>query len=172
MKKFILWAIFSFILFNLPSLKPQDMNLSLIEEDRYLWDNILQDKSIKNKNLLYASYVAYKDRLNDLSIETFQECINTNQGNDIVKGIGNYYIGKNLFFTGKYEEALIQFKIIKNINLAQFNDIKYAALINTAITYHSLNNIEKFRENIQKVISTDKKGRFKKIALDILTKLK
>ena len=36
-------------------------NLTLTEEGKALWDTILSEESIKNKNLLYASFIAYKD---------------------------------------------------------------------------------------------------------------
>jgi len=76
-------------------------NIPIIEEDKVFWDTLLNEKKINNKNLLYASYIAYKDRLNSLSIETFQECIKTNSSNSVVSGISAYYIGKNLYFIGK-----------------------------------------------------------------------
>ncbi len=173
MKRIVLsLLIFTTILFVLSSANsiPQNNKLNLIEEDRSFWNEFLNDNTIQNKNILYASYIAYKDKLNDLSIETFRECINTNSGNSIVIGISNYYIGKNLFLIGKYREAITQFINVKSIDLAKFNDIKYAAMINTAISYHRLNETEKFREHLQNVISEDMKGKYKQIALDILAK--
>jgi len=38
-----------------------------------------------------------------------------------------------------------------------------------AIVYYQSGNNEKFRENIQKVISNDTVGNYKKIALDLLS---
>ena len=69
----------------------------IAEEGNSFWDTLLNEKSINNKNLLYASYIAYKDKLNDLSIETFRECIKSNSSNNLIVGISNYYIGKNYF---------------------------------------------------------------------------
>lgn len=150
---------------------PEKNIFYLIEEDRSFWDELMNDNTINNKNLLYASFVAYKDRLNDLSIETFQECIKDNISHSIVIGVAHYYIGKNLFLINKYQEAIDQFSSIKNINLSKFNYIKFAALLNIAISYYQLNNIEKFRENIQKVINNDHYGKYKKIAIDILAQV-
>lgn len=144
-------------------------NLSLVEEDKQFWDMLLNEKSVNNKNLLYASYIAYKDKLNDLSIETFQECAKSNSTNSIISGVSVYYIGKNLFLIGKYAEAIAQFRTVENYELANYNYIKYAALLNTAISYYELGDNEKFRENIQKVISSDVVGNYKKKALDLLT---
>ncbi|MDY6933647.1 MAG: hypothetical protein SVZ03_05410 [Spirochaetota bacterium] len=174
MKKGILLFLFSLIILSILGTThayPQKKIFSLIEEDRSFWNELLDDNTINNKNLLYASYIAYKDRLNDLSIETFQECINSNSTNSIINGIANYYIGKNLFLIGKYREAITRFSYVNNINLAKFNYIKFAALLNIAITYYQLNDIEKCRENIQKVISGDIDGKYKRIALDILSQL-
>ncbi|MFH0974430.1 MAG: tetratricopeptide repeat protein [Spirochaetota bacterium] len=143
-------------------------NIALIEEDKLFWDTVLNEKFINNKNLLYASYIAYKDRLNDLSIETFQECIKTNQTNNIIVGISNYYIGKNLFLIGKYEDAITQLSVVINYDLAKFNYIKFAAFLNIAISYYNLGNNEKCRENLQKVIESDT-GTYKKQALDLIS---
>jgi len=144
-------------------------NISVIEEEKSFWDEVLNEKSVKNKNLLYASYIAYKDRLNDLSIETFRECITFNSNNKIIIGISEYYIGKNLFFVGKYDEAITQFAIVDNYNLAKYNYLKFAAMLNTAVSYYHLGEDEKFRENLQKVIKNDTTGTYRKIALNILS---
>jgi tetratricopeptide (TPR) repeat protein len=144
-------------------------NLPLADEDKQFWDAILNEKTINNKNLLYASYIAYKDRLNDLSIETFQECIKNNSSSSMIVGISNYYIGKNYFLIGKYEDAVTQFSVVDNYDMAKYNYIKIAAVLNIAIAYYQLGNDEKFRENLQKVISSDSTGNYKKQALDILS---
>jgi hypothetical protein len=151
--------------------EPNKKNLSLADEDKKFWDMLLNEKSINNKNLLYASYIAYKDRLNDLSIETFQECIKTNSANTVITGISNYYIGKNYFLIGKYEDAVTQFSAVENHDMAKYNYIKIAAMLNIAIAYYQLGNDEKFRENLQKVISGDAIGNYKKQALDILSQV-
>ncbi len=144
-------------------------NLTIADEDKQFWDALLNEKSINNKNLLYASYIAYKDRLNDLSIETFQECIKNNSANSMIVGISNYYIGKNYFLIGKYEDAVTQFSVVENHDMARYNYLKIAAMLNSAIAYYQLGNDEKFRENLQKVISGDATGNYKKHALEILT---
>ncbi|MBN2402038.1 MAG: hypothetical protein JXN64_06540 [Spirochaetes bacterium] len=143
----------------------------LAEEDKLFWDALLNEKSVNNKNLLYASYIAYKDRLNDLSIETFQECIKTNSTNSMIVGISNYYIGKNYFQIGKFADAVTQFSVVDNHDLAKYNYLKIAATLNAAISYYQLGNNEKFRENLQKVISSDITGDYKKQALDILSRV-
>lgn len=149
----------------------EDKVFALVEENRSFWDEILKDRLIKNKNLLYASFVAYKDRLNELSIESFQECINTNSSNEVLRGIANYYIGKNHFLMGNYQEAISQFSSIKGIDLSHLNYIKLAALLNSAITYYQLNEIEKCREYLQTVINEDNTGKYKKKAMAILSQL-
>ncbi len=165
---FMVLSLFIFFFANIYSI-PQDKGFNLIEEDKKFWNSLLDDHSIKNKNILYASYVAYKDSLNELSIETFQECINSNPSNSALIGVANYYIGKNYFIIGKYENAITQFINVGNSELKKFNYIKHAAMINAAITYYKLKDVGKFKESLQKVISTDAEGRYKKIALEILS---
>ena len=168
MKKIYFFFLFIIISINAFS-DINKRNLTMIEEEKSFWDTLLSEKSIKNKNLLYASYIAYKDRLNDLSIETFQECKMSNSANKVIVGISEYYIAKNLFFIGKYEDAITQFTIVNNYDLAKYNYIKYAAMLNTAIAYYQLGDDNKFRENLQKVISNDITGKYKKKALNILS---
>jgi TolA-binding protein len=87
----------------------------------------------------------------------------------MITGISNYYIGKNFFLIGKYEDAVTQFSVVENHDMAKYNYIKIAATLNIAISYYQLGNDEKFRENLQKVISSDLTGTYKKQALDILS---
>ena len=170
MKKKLLPAILLLLIIcSTAGSDPNKKNLSMAEEDKSFWDTLLNEKSVNNKNLLYASYIAYKDRLNDLSIETFKECIKTNSSNSMITGISNYYIGKNFFLIGKYEDAVTQFSVVENHDMAKYNYIKIAAILNIAISYYQLGNDEKFRENLQKVISSDITGTYKKQALDILS---
>ena len=42
-------------------------------------------------------------------------------------------------------------------------------MLNTAIAYYQLGDDNKFRENLQKVISNDITGKYKKKALNILS---
>ena len=170
MKKFILFFFIFFIsIYSVIYSDTDRKNISVVDEEKSFWDLLLSEKSIKNKNLLYASYIAYKDRLNDLSIETFRECIMANSSNKIIVGISEYYIGKNLFFIGKYDEAITQFTRVSNYDLAKYNYLKFAALLNTAISYYHLGDDEKFRENLQKVIKDDTTGSYRKEALNILS---
>ncbi|MBN2039249.1 MAG: hypothetical protein JW864_04355 [Spirochaetes bacterium] len=170
MKKIIFFFLIFSVFFSVYVYSnTEKKNISVTEENKSFWDLLLSEKSVKNKNLLYASYIAYKDRLNDLSIETFRECIMTNNSNKMVMGIAEYYIGKNLFFIGKYEEAITQFTIVNNYDLAKYNYLKFAALLNTAVSYYHLGDDQKFRENLQKVINDDTTGTYRKKALDILS---
>jgi hypothetical protein len=155
-----------------PTAFSEEMVLNIIEEDRLVWDNLLKDGSIKTKNLLYASYIAYKDRLCDLSIETFMECIKRNQGNDLIKGVASYYIGKNMFLLGKYSDAIVKYQEVHECDMAKFNYVKFAVLINTAIAYHRIKNLAKFREILGIVIGAEGGENYKKIASEILSKNK
>ena len=171
-RKIVLLISLSLILLLKNSMLPGNQGFSLYEEDKSLWDELLKDKSIKNKNLLYASYVAYKDKLNDLSIETFRECIKNNPSNDLIIGIANYYIGKNLFLSGQYQEAITHFKLSSGLDFRAFSDLKFAVIINTAITYHRLNDLQNFKGNLQQVINDDKDGKYGKIAQGLLSQVK
>lgn len=164
--QYLVYALTGFLLTS--PLNSQNKEYNIIDEDRSFWSEILKDATINNKNLFYAGYVAYKDRLNDLSIQSFKECINTNAPNEIVKGISAYYIGKNLFLLGKYADSIAQFSTLQTFNLEKFNYIKLAGLINMAIAYQKINDTEKFKENLQKVIHADTEGIYKKIAQDML----
>lgn len=146
-------------------------SLSILEEDRNFWNDILKDESINNKNLLYASYIAYKEKLSDLSIETFRECISINPNNDAIKGLSYYYIGKNLYMQGKYQDSINNFTKVDQFNLKGYEFIKFAAEINKAISYYQLNQVDLCRESLQNVISEDKEGTFKRKAMDILTSI-
>jgi tetratricopeptide (TPR) repeat protein len=171
MKKKLLFILELLILIITLNMVAVAENFSIVEEDKSFWDTLLSEKSIINKNLLYASYIAYKDRLNDLSIETFKECQRVNSSNSIIAGISDYYIGKNLYFVGKYKDAIARFLNVNNYNLEKYNYIKIAALLNTAIVYHKLGDEEKFRNTLQQVISQDITGNYKKQALNILSSI-
>ena len=150
----------------------EKIQFPLIDEGRSFWGELIQDKTIKNGNLLYASYIAYRDKLNDLSVETFNECIKDNGSNKMILGIIDYYLGKNLYLLGKYKEAIEKFVSVQKFDLKKFNYIKMAALYNSALSYYKLDNIEKFRENLLKIISEDSSGKYKQKALDTISKVK
>jgi tetratricopeptide (TPR) repeat protein len=152
------------------SLPAQQQEIALVEEDRAFWDDVLSDGSIKQKNVLYAGYIAYRENLSELSIESFRVCIEANPANEIVKGVAAYYIGKNLIQMGKYGEAIDQMSRIQDMDLARFNAVKFAVMLNTAVAYHRQGNTDKYREFLQRVISTDIEGRYKRVALDMLSK--
>jgi tetratricopeptide (TPR) repeat protein len=145
---------------------------SLYEEDKSLWNELLKDTSIKNRNLLNASYVAYKESLHDLSIETLKECIKNNPSNDLIFCIATYYIGKNLFSSGQYREAITQFTLASSSNFGDLSEIKFGLLINTAIAYHRINDLRNFEEYLQRVIRGDRDGKFGKIAQGLLSQSK
>jgi tetratricopeptide (TPR) repeat protein len=152
------------------NLQAQQQEIALVEEDRAFWDDVLSDGSIKQKNVLYAGYIAYRENLSELSIESFRVCIEANPANEIVKGVAAYYIGKNLVRMGKYGEAIEQMGPIQGMDLARFNTVKFAVTLNTAVAYYRQGNMEKYREFLQRVISADIEGRYKRIALDMLSK--
>lgn len=171
-RKIVVLISLSLILLLPNSAPPETQGFSLYEEGRSLWDELLKDKSIKNKNLLYASYVAYKDKLNDLSIETFRECIKNNPSNNLIIGIANYYIGKNHFLAGQYQEAITHFKLASGLDFRAFPDLKFAVIINTAIAYHRLHDLQNCKENLQRVINDDKDGKYGRIAQGLLSQVK
>jgi len=142
--------------------------VEMMEEDEAFWNDLLAENSIKNKNLFYAGYVAYREKLTDLSMESFRECIAVNDGNEIAKGVSFYYIGKNFFRKGEYPAAIENFSSVLQYDLAKFNDLKLAARINIAVSFHRTGNIEKFREHLQKVIADAPDSRYGKAALEVL----
>lgn len=169
MKQIIFIITFLLVIISFSRLSSQQREFNLVEEDKIFWSQILNDSTVTNKNMLYAGYVAYKENLNDLSMETFKEYININSSNRVVVTIAYYYLAKNLYLIGKYNEAALEFINISKSDSAKYNEIKFGSMINAAIVYHKLNNIEKFRENLQNVIAGDIEGKYKKIALDILS---
>lgn len=142
--------------------------VEMIEEDRAFWNDLLAEASIKNKNLFYAGYVAYREKLTDLSMESFRECVAVNDSNEIAKGVSFYYIGKNFYRKGDYPAAIENFLSVLQYDLAKFNDLKFAAGINIAVSFHRSGNIEKFREHLQKVIAESPNSRYGKAALVLL----
>jgi Tfp pilus assembly protein PilF len=150
-----------------PAARPEDRVIQLYEEDSAYWKDILADAAIAHKNQFYAAYVAYKERLTDLSIESFRETINANPAHGPVRGISCYYLGKNYFLQGKYAEAIEQFSMIKAIDLGSYGFIRHCALLNAAIAYHRLKNNDKSREYLQLIISGDADKSLKNAALDI-----
>jgi tetratricopeptide (TPR) repeat protein len=151
-----------------PAARSEDRVIQLYEEDKSYWKDVLADTSIAHKNQFYAAYVAYKERLNDLSVESFRETINANPANGPVRGISCYYLGKNYFLQGKYAEAIEQFSMLKAIDLGSCGFIRHCAVLNSAIAYHRLKNNDKCRENLQVIIAGDADKMYKSIALDIL----
>ncbi len=147
----------------------QTASIPLVEEDREFWNDILRDESIKNKNLLYASFVAYKDRLNDLSLETFRESMKNNQGNDIVQCLAQYYIGKNLIALGRLPEGLAQLQTAGSLPCPRVEHLKYAIRINTAIAHHRLRNLREFNRILTEIVNDDSAGRYRSIARGVLT---
>jgi TolA-binding protein len=167
MKRLIIIIIF--IIISAGALISQPRQFTLVEEDKNFWNQILNDNSVVNKNMLYAGYVAYKENLNDLSIETFKEYINVNASNGPVVTLASYFMAKNYYSIGKYPEAAQEFTNVSKSTIIKYNEIKFASMINAAISYYKINDIQKFRESLQNVISSDMEGKFKKIALDILS---
>ncbi len=143
----------------------------LANEDRDFWNKVLEIDNISNKNLLYASYVAYRDRLNDLSIETFHECIRQNSNNERILAISHYYIGKNWYQLGDYQKALTHFLVVPRYDLGDFSNITYANYINLALTLHQKGQDNKARIYLQKVKTENSPERYQKMADTILMEL-
>jgi len=134
---------------------------SIIEENREFWNTLIQNITVSNKNLLYASYIAYKDKLYDLSIESFQECITQNSDNQVIQGIANYYIGKNFYFMGEYKKAVLYFLATERYTMDQYTYIKAAALINASICYIKVNDTVLAKTYLQKSLQYDTNGTYK-----------
>ncbi len=140
----------------------------LIEEDQAFWNTLLGEQSIRNKNLLYAGLVAYREKLTDLSVETFRACMEQNVSNEIVMGIADYCIGKNLFSTGRYRETIAHFERAQQKHFGPFNDIPYVIALNTAIAYLRLNETARFHEIVRRVADDEKAGRYQGLARNML----
>ncbi len=146
----------------------EDGLFDLIEEDQAFWNTLLGEQSIRNKNLLYAGLVAYREKLSDLSVETFRACIEQNAKNEIIAGVADYCIGKNLFSMGKYRETIAYFERAQQKHFGPFNDIPYVIALNTAITYLRLNDMVRFREIAGRVAGDEKAGRYQGLARNML----
>lgn len=147
------------------------VEFSLLEEDQAFWNSFLGQKEINNRNMLYASYLAYQERLTDLSIESFQECAKRNEANEPVKALAHYYIGKNYFLLGRYREAISHFTVASGMNLRQFNYLVHAIMLNMAITHHRLNEVPRFREIVDRVMEKDEDGRYQHVGRALLNQL-
>jgi len=156
--------------FSMP-LTAENNLMPLAKEDRDFWNKVLEIDNISNKNLLYASYVAYRDRLNDLSIETFHECIRQNGDNERILAISHYYIGKNWYQLGDYQKALTHFLVVPRYDLGDFTSIKYANYINLALTFHQKGQDNKARIYLQKVKTENSPKQYQEMADTILIKL-
>ncbi len=144
---------------------------NIIEEDQAFWHTLLGEQSIRNKNLLYAGLVAYRERLADLSMETLRACIEQNASNEVVMGIADYCIGKNLFSMGRYRETIAHFERAQKKHFGPFNDIQYVIALNTAITYLRLNDAARFHEIVRRIADDEKAGRFQGLARNMLFQL-
>ena len=153
------------------SLAAANNSFQLAEESREFWNEVLEDSSINNKNLLYASYVAYRDSLNDLSIETFQECIKQNRDNERILGISHYYIGKNWYKLGDFQKALNHFLVVSRYDLGSFTKIKYANYINLALTFYQMDQNNKARIYLQKAKEENSPSEYQKMADNILLQM-
>ncbi len=132
-----------------------------MEEDREFWNTLIQTIAISNKNLLYASYIAYKDKLYDLSIDSFEECITQNTDNQLVQGIANYYIGKNFYYMGEYKKAVLYFLATERYTMDQYTYIKAAALFNASVCYVKINDTVMAKTYLQKSMQYDTEGKYK-----------
>ncbi len=174
-KKLILAAAFgagSFLIFPGDGPVRAQAHIALVEEDQEFWENFLGQKEIHNRNMLYASYMAYRERLTDLSIESFQECIKRNETNSPVKALSIYYIGKNYYLLGRYVEAIRYFSEASGMELGRFSHLSHAIMLNMAITHLKMNNVEQFRRIVQSVINSDEEGKYKVVGQALLNQMK
>ncbi|TAL39102.1 MAG: tetratricopeptide repeat protein [Spirochaetes bacterium] len=171
-KPAILLAVFcsALALFAVPAV-PDEKSIPLYEEDGAYWKDLMNDASIAKRNQLYAGFVAYRERLYDLSGESFKASLSANPSLGSIRGISWYFVGKCFFQQGKYTEALEQFALLKPLDMGTFSFIKHCALINSAIACQRMKDITKCREFLQIVISGDADKRYKDAALDVLKAL-
>jgi len=168
-KNFLKYYIILFLL--LQSAFAQ-LTTTIVEEDREFWNALIQNITIANKNLLYASYIAYKDKLYDLSIDSFQECITQNSDNQVIQGIANYYIGKNYYNIGDYKKAVVYFLATERYTMDQYTYIKAAALINASICYIQMNDTVMAKTYLQKSMQYDTEGSYKTTIETLMQSLK
>ncbi|MCX8123908.1 MAG: hypothetical protein N3F66_07055 [Spirochaetes bacterium] len=147
-------------------------SITILEEDRDFWNSLIQNIMLTNKNLLYASYIAYKDKLYDLSIDSFQECIAQNTDNQVIQGIANYYIGKNFYHMGDYKKAVLYFLATERYTMDQYTSIKAAALINASVCYIQINDTVMAKTYLQKSMQYDTNGTYKSTIETLLQSLK
>ena len=148
------------------------LSTTLIEENREFWNTLIQNITVSNKNLLYAGYIAYKDKLYDLSIDSFQECITQNSDNQVIQGIANYYIGKNFYFMGEYKKAVLYFLATERYTMDQYTYIKAAALINASVCYIQVNDTVMAKTYLQKSMEYDIEGTYKTTIETLMQSLK
>lgn len=169
-KRFVI--VFTVVLLSVQPLHSQVATSSIIEENRDFWNQLIQTITIANKNLLYASYVAYKDKLYDLSIDSFQECIAQNPDNQLIQGVANYYIGKNFYHIGEYKKAALFFLATERYNLNQYTPLKAAALINAALCYIAIDDTALAKTYLQKSLQYDIEGTYRTTADSLLQSIK
>jgi hypothetical protein len=147
---------------------PQEKAVPLYEEDGAYWKDLMNDASISKKNQMYAGFVAYRERLYDLAGDSFKASLSANPSLGSARGISLYFAGKCLFQQGKFAEAIVQFALVKTLDMGTYGFIKHCALINSAIASQRMSDITKCREFLQIVISGDADKRYKDAALDVL----
>lgn len=141
---------------------------TLIEEEESFWDEFLSQENINSKNLLHASYIAYKERMYDLSIESLKECISRNEKNPIVKSLATYCLGKNNFQLGNFGEAIRIFAETRDMEFGRFSHLKHIITLNMAITYQRLGNSAQFQRLVQSVIEADAGGKYGRKAKELV----
>lgn len=146
--------------------------LVLVEEEESFWDEFLSQENISGKNLLHASYIAYKERMFDLSIESLKECITRNEKNPSVKSVATYCLGKNHFQLGNFGEAIRLFAEARDMELGKFSHLKHAITLNMAISYQRLGNPAQFKRLVQSVIDADSEGKYGRKAKELLGGIK
>jgi tetratricopeptide (TPR) repeat protein len=151
---------------------PAQTAISLIEEEESFWNEFLSQEGIANKNLLHASFVAYRERMFDLSIESLRECMARNKKNPSVISIATYFLGKNNFQLGNFGEAIRFFAEARDMELGRFAYLRHVITLNMAIAYHRLGNTAHFRRLVQTVIEADAAGTHGLKAKELLNAVK
>ncbi|MCX7678033.1 MAG: hypothetical protein N2316_02325 [Spirochaetes bacterium] len=145
---------------------------SIIEENESIWEDFFSNFPINKKNLLHASFIAYKERMCDLSIESLKEVIASNENNKIALSFATYLLGKNHFLMGNFGEAIRIFAEARDMEWGKFSQIKNGIILNMAITYYRLGSIAQFQRLALLVLEGNAEIQYKNKAKELLEKIK
>lgn len=165
----VILSIGIFLFFSNMDLNAFD-RIELYEEDIFFFDELINKGSINDKSLLNTGYQAYKSKAHELSIKNFEDFLMKNINDNLAVFIAAYYIGKNYFQLGKYNDAIRKFDAINVIELKEYNHLKHIVKINTAISYSRLNDVSQFQTILRRVIKEDTLGKYGDYARGLLVK--